>query len=86
MRLHQESLALEVSDNGRGFLFDRETGEIFALNRTASLIVELLLSSDCKVPDLAHALMERFGITEKAAEQDVVEFLESLRRYDLGEE
>ena len=72
--LRIDGYSFELSARGRGMLFDRRSGEIFSLNRTAAFIFSCL-----KTPLTYGALIEHFarefGLSVEAADEDVGEFL-----------
>ena len=73
---------LEISPHGRGMLFNRQTGEVLTLNVTGAFVASMLQKS-VSISFIVKDFAKRFELPEKAAEQDVLEFLEELRKMNL---
>jgi len=62
-----------------GYVYDPATGEVWALNRTASFIVTRLLQ-DVKPGDVVDALVVETGIDHDTCKTDFNELLAELER------
>lgn len=82
IRVDLGTLVFERSEQGRGFLFNPKSGEIFSLNATGAFIVECLRES-ITPSELARKVAVAFGVEVITAKRDVSEFVEQLRQMDL---
>lgn len=77
VRIDSTHFTFDRSPEGRGFIFNRKTGEVFSLNATGAFIVHCLLQS---IPpsELPAKVSAAFCISEEDANQDVAEFLSEM--------
>ncbi len=66
-------------------LFNKRTGEILTLNVTGAFI-SIMLQEPAGIPMIVKQFAEHFELTEEAVREDVLEFLEELRKLDLLDE
>lgn len=65
-------------------VLDVRQGEMFSLNLVGSRILTLLKDGSA-LPEIVDEIMREFGVSRHIAENDVQEFLRSLRKYHLVE-
>jgi hypothetical protein len=63
-------------------VLDVQQGQMFNLNRVGSIILELLESGSAE-PDIVTVIRREFNVSQEAVENDVREFIESLRKHRL---
>ena len=80
-----EKYSLEISPRGRGMLFNKQSGEILTLNVTGAFIATML-QKPADIQVIIRQFAQHFELTEEAAGEDVLEFLEELRKLDLLDE
>lgn len=73
----------EVFEDKNGFLFDANTGRVYALNRTASCIYSKI-QKGLSLSEIVHQLLESFDVTESMAVSDLQDFLYQLREFGIG--
>ncbi|GEM_PF-1309521 len=73
----------EVFEDKNGFLFDANTGRVYALNRTASCIYSKI-QKGMSLSEIVHQLLESFDVTESMAVSDLQDFLYQLREFGIG--
>jgi hypothetical protein len=66
-------------------VLDVQQGQMFNLNRVGSRILELLESGSAE-PDIVNVISEEFNSSREVVENDVREFIESLRKHKLVSE
>lgn len=78
------NITAEVVEDKSGFLFDSNTGKVYALNKTASYIF-------CKIKELlpisaiVKQLVSRYDVDEGIAISDIQDFLYQLREFNIEE-
>ena len=65
-------------------VLDVQQGQMFNLNFVGSRILELLKDGSAQ-PEIVDEIVREFGISRHLAENDVQDFLQTLRRYRLVE-
>jgi Coenzyme PQQ synthesis protein D (PqqD) len=63
-------------------VLDVQQGQMFNLNRVGSRILELLESGSAE-PDIVTVISSEFNVSQEVVENDVREFIESLRKHRL---
>ncbi len=63
--------------NDESFIYDRHTSEIHTLNKTGSLILDLL-SKNVDIDNIAQEIHEKFEIDLKSAQNDAKKFIDEL--------
>lgn len=63
--------------NNESFIYDRETSEIHTLNKTGSIILDMLLQNS-ELPIITKTIHEQFEVDLSNAENDVNEFIKEL--------
>ena len=63
-------------------VLDVQQGQMFNLNRVGSRILELL-ENGSEEPDIVNAISHEFNARQDVVENDVREFIESLRNHRL---
>jgi Coenzyme PQQ synthesis protein D (PqqD) len=66
-------------------VLDIRQGQMFNLNFVGSRILQLLKDGSA-TPEVIDEIVREFGVSRHLAENDVHNFLQSLRRYGLVEE
>jgi hypothetical protein len=66
-------------------VLDVEQGQMFDLNRAGSRILELLESGSAE-PDIVNVISQEFNTSREVVENDVREFIVSLRKHKLVSE
>jgi hypothetical protein len=66
-------------------VLDIQQGQMFNLNRVGSRILELLESGSAE-PDIVNVISQEFHSSREVVENDVREFIESLRKHKLVSE
>ena len=66
-------------------VLDVQHGQMFNLNRVGSRILELL-ESESADPEMVNVISQEFRTSREVVENDVREFIESLRKYKLVSE
>jgi hypothetical protein len=66
-------------------VLDVEQGQMFNLNRAGSRILELLESGSAE-PDIVNVISQEFNTSREVVENDVREFIVSLRKHKLVSE
>jgi hypothetical protein len=66
-------------------VLDVRQGQMFNLNFVGSRILQLLKDGSA-TPEVIEEIVREFGVSRHLAENDVQNFLQSLRRYGLVEE
>ena len=82
VQLNYDRFAFDASEEGRGFLFDRRTGDVFSLNATGAFIVHSILQGT-PLPEIPSKLSKAFRVPHEEACRDVAEFLSELRELGL---
>jgi len=65
-------------------VLDIRQGQMFNLNLVASRILQLLERGSAE-PEIVEEIIREFGVSRHLAENDVQEFLQTLRKYQLLE-
>ena len=78
-----ENLRTEFSDNSEGFLFDANTGKIFALNTTASFLFAKI-QEGLSLAEVIKQLIVHFDVDESHAMSDLQDFIYQLRELGIG--
>ncbi len=65
-------------------VLDVQQGQMFNLNFVGSRILELLKDGSAQ-PEIVDEIVREFGISRHLAENDVKDFLQTLRKYRLVE-
>lgn len=73
----------EVSEDKNGFLFDSNSGRVYALNRTASFIFSKL-KEEKTLSEIVKQLINRFAVEESIAMSDIQDFLYQLKEFSVG--
>ena len=73
----------EVSEDKNGFLFDANTGRVYALNRTASFIF-CKIQQGMSLSEIVNQLTGQFDVNEGMAVSDIQDFLYQLREFGIG--
>jgi len=73
---------LKLSDEGRGFVFDHRTGDVYTLNAVGALVLRCLLDG-YTVTAIAQEVSIAYSIPPRQAFDDVKEFLAELVRMDV---
>lgn len=63
--------------NNESFIYDRDTSEIHTLNKTGSIILDMLLKNS-ELPTIIKTIHEQFEVELNNAENDVKEFIKEL--------
>lgn len=66
-------------------VLDVQQGQMFNVNRVGSRILELL-ESGSEEPDIVNVISQEFSTCREVVENDVREFIESLRKHKLVSE
>jgi hypothetical protein len=66
-------------------VLDVEQGQMFNLNRAGSRVLELLESGSAE-PDIVNVISQEFNTSREVVENDVREFIVSLRKHKLVSE
>ncbi|HUT12485.1 MAG TPA: PqqD family protein [Thermoguttaceae bacterium] len=77
VRIDGNCFTFDRSPEGRGFLFNRKTGEVFSLNATGAFIVHWLLRLT-PPSELPAKVSAAFSISQEDANRDVAEFLSEI--------
>lgn len=75
----------EVPEDKNGFLFDSNTGRVYALSRTASFIFSKIRDG-LPLSEVVRQLTDRYDVDESIAVSDVQDFLYQLREFGVGSE
>lgn len=75
----------EVPEDRNGFLFDSNTGRVYALNRTASFIF-CKMKEGLSLFEVVKQLTGRYDVDEGIAVCDIQDFLYQLREFGIGSE
>ena len=75
----------EVPEGKNGFLFDFNTGRVYALNSTASLIFRKI-KEGLPLSEVVKQLTNAYDVNEGSAVSDVQDFLYQLREFGVGSE
>ena len=75
----------EVPEGKNGFLFDLNTGRVYALNSTGSMIFRKIRGGT-PLSEVVKELMRQYDVDEGAAVSDVQDFLYQLREFGVGTE
>lgn len=78
-----ENINAEVSEDKNGFLFDANTGRVYALNKTASFIF-CKIQQGQSLSEIVHHLVNLFDVNEGMAVSDIQDFLYQLREFSIG--
>lgn len=73
----------EVSQDKNGFLFDANTGRVYALNRTASFIY-FKIQQGLSLSEIVNQFIGFFDVKETAAVSDLQDFLYQLKEFGIG--
>jgi hypothetical protein len=77
-----ENINAEVAEDKSGFLFDSNTGKVFALNKTASFIF-CKMKEGLSISSIVKQLTARYDIEEGIAISDIEDFLYQLREFNI---
>lgn len=81
LTLNTERFQFELPPAGRGFVFDKRTGDVFTLNKTGACILDLLMKG--KEPsEIAQQLAAHYSVPLQQALADQEELIQQLR--DIG--
>ena len=75
----------EVPEGKNGFLFDFNTGRVYALNSSASLIFRKIKEA-MPLSEVVKELTHQYDVDEGTAVSDVQDFLYQLREFGVGTE
>lgn len=75
----------EVPEDKNGFLFDSNTGRVYALNRTASFIFRKIKDGQ-PLFEVVKQLTARYDVDTGIAASDIQDFLYQLREFNIGSE
>lgn len=78
-----DHLRTEFSQDHEGFLFDANTGKIFALNATASFIF-VKIQGGIALAEIIRQLILDFDVDESHALSDLQDFIYQLRELGIG--
>lgn len=78
-----DNLRTEFSENNEGFLFDANTGKIFALNSTAAFIFAKI-KEGLALGEVIKQLINDFDVLESHALSDLQDFIYRLRELGIG--
>lgn len=78
-----ENINAEVSEDKNGFLFDANTGRVYALNKTASFVF-CKIQQGLPLSEIVHQLINLFDVNEGMAVSDIQDFLYQLREFGIG--
>ena len=78
-----DNLRMEFSDNSEGFLFDANTGKIFALNSTASFIFNKI-KEGLSLGEVIKQMITDFNVDEPHVMSDLQDFIYRLRELGIG--
>ena len=73
----------EVPEDKNGFLFDSNTGKVYALNRTASFIF-CKMKEEMPLSEIASELTSRYDVNEGIAVSDIQDFLYQIRELGIS--
>lgn len=77
----------EVVEDKNGFLFDSNTGRVYALNHTASFIFcRIKKGVSVSLSQIVKQLVSRYDVDEGIAVSDIQDFLYQLREFGIGQE
>lgn len=76
-------ITAEVPEDKNGFLFDANSGRVYALNRTGSLIF-VKIREHLPLSEVVKELIHRYDVDEGIAVSDVQDFLYQLRELGIG--
>ncbi len=65
-----------------GFAFNTTTGESYALNPCAQIVLQRLQSGESSA-QIVSAIASEFGITQSVVDRDITDFCQQLRRLGL---
>jgi PqqD family protein of HPr-rel-A system len=80
--LKSEHVSCRISDKGKGFLFDHESGYVYLLNKTGCYILTLL-QQGAAYDELISNIKIKFIVNGAAIGEDVQHFLAELERMGL---
>lgn len=75
----------EVPEDKNGFLFDSNSGKVYALNKTASFIF-CKIKEGMSLSEVVKQLSSRYAVDESIAVSDIQDFLYQLKEFDIGSE
>ena len=78
-----DHLRMEFSDNSEGFLFDANTGKIFALNTTAAFIFAKV-KEGLSLAEVIKQMVTDFNVDEPHVMSDLQDFIYRLRELGIG--
>ena len=73
---------LNLSAEGRGFVFDHRTGDVYTLNQVGALVLRSLLDG-CAPRSVAEKLAETYPISSDQALDDVRDFVADMVRMGI---
>ncbi len=79
----RDNLRTEFSSQNQGFLFDADTGKIFALNITAAFIFSKI-KEELPLAEVIKQLIMGFDVEESQAISDLQNFIYQLRELGIG--
>lgn len=77
-----EHVSCQISDKGKGFLFDHESGYVYLLNKTGCYIFTLL-QEGTSIEEIIARVSKRFNIESSVISEDVQNFLSEVERMKL---
>ena len=75
----------ELPEDKNGFLFDANSGRVYALNRTACFIFRKL-KEGFPLSEIVKNLVTHYDVDEGIAVSDIQDFLYQLREFGVGSE
>ncbi len=79
------NITAEVPEDKNGFLFDTNTGRVYALNRTASFLFGKI-RQELSLSEILKQLTQRYDVNEAIAISDLQDFLYQLKELGVGSE
>jgi hypothetical protein len=76
-------ITAEVPEDKNGFLFDSNSGRVYALNRTASFIF-VKIRGQLPLSEIVKQLIHRYDVDQGIAVSDVQDFLYQLKELGIG--
>lgn len=77
-----DNISAEVPEDKNGFLFDSNTGRVYALNKTASFIFQKI-KSGMSLSEVVKSLTTHYDADEGIAVSDIQDFLYQLREFGI---
>lgn len=80
-----DNITAEVGEGKNGFLFDSNSGRVYALNKTASFVFSKI-KDGLSLSEIVKALTARYDVDEGVAVSDIEDLLYQLREFNIAQE